>query len=166
MVMTKTTRPVVFNSPFEAGMRSLVVLNATYPNSIDLHRILQFEYLIVHSADIGGPESLHPPVPLRSGELLVRRGLIESGLQLMLSRGLIDRVLGENGIEYMATDSSEPFIRSLSSPYILKLVGRAEWVAETFMFYSQSEMSALMKMSFDRWTSEFHSIDQSSGLET
>lgn len=77
-----------FNSALEAGVRTLSVLVASHPKAHDLGRLVQYDYLTVHSADADGPPSLHPALPLRSGELLVRRGLIESGLRLMVSRAL------------------------------------------------------------------------------
>ena len=79
-------RKSAFNSPLETGVRTLALLVAAYPRSRDLHRLVQYDYLTVHSADAAGPPSLHPPLPLRSGELLVRRGIIERGLLLMMSR--------------------------------------------------------------------------------
>src|SRR4051794_18613760 len=80
-----------FNSPLETGVRALTILEAAFPNSCDLQRLVELDYLVVHSGDVGGPESLHAPLPLRAGELLVRRELIEKGLLLMMSRGLVAR---------------------------------------------------------------------------
>ena len=74
-----------FNSPIETGMRALILLAASYPAQMDLQRILEFEYMMVHTEDVDGPPSIHPALPLRSGELLVRRQLIERGLMLMAS---------------------------------------------------------------------------------
>lgn len=70
----------VFNSALETGVRSLVILVANFPAALDLQRLVDFDYLVVHSGDLDGPESLHPPLPLREGELLVRRNIIESGI--------------------------------------------------------------------------------------
>ena len=81
--------PSPFNSALETGVRTLAILIACYPTAHDLGRLVQYDYLTVHSGDANGPPSLHPPLPLRSGELLVRRGLIESGLRLMMSRSLV-----------------------------------------------------------------------------
>ena len=61
-----------FNSPLETGLRSLAILEAAFPNRYDLQRLVEMDYLVVHSADVGGPESLHAPLPLRAGELLDR----------------------------------------------------------------------------------------------
>lgn len=73
-------KPTLFNSPLETGVRAIVVLNAAYPRAFDVTEIAWFDHLVVHTGDIGGPQSLHPDVPQRSGELLVRRRLVEDGL--------------------------------------------------------------------------------------
>ncbi|MDO9714172.1 ABC-three component system middle component 2 [Paracraurococcus lichenis] len=80
----RTTAP--FNSALETGVRALAILAEAHPSAYDLQRLLYFDYLVVHSQDADGPESLHPNTPLRNGELLVRRGIIERGLLLLLTR--------------------------------------------------------------------------------
>jgi hypothetical protein len=81
-----------FNSPLECGLRALALLAAAQPAACDLQRLVFYDYLLVHSGDVpAGPDSIHPPTPLRSGEALVRRHWIERGLLLMISRELIIR---------------------------------------------------------------------------
>ena len=87
--MTESTVNNPFNGPLETGVRSLAILTAAFPMAMDLQRLVEMDYLVVHSEDARGPSSLHAPLPLRAGELLVRRGLIESGLKLMVRRGLL-----------------------------------------------------------------------------
>lgn len=151
-----------FNSPLETGVRSLVILNAVYPNSLDLQRLVDFDYLVVHSSDAGGPKSLHAPLPLRTGELLVRRGLIEKGLILMMSRGLILREPTVSGIHYTATDSAHPFLQALNSAYMIKLKERAEWVADRFQNSTNDEISNTTRSFFNDWTTQFQAIELSS----
>src|SRR5436190_9700925 len=114
-----------FNSALETGVRTLIVLVASYPKGHDLGRLVQYDYLTVHSADADGPPSLHPPLPLRSGELLVRRGLIESGLRLMMSRSLVRRELHVHGFHYSADDAAASFLDNMKSHYIVALSDRA-----------------------------------------
>lgn len=147
-----------FNSALETGVRTLAVLVESYPNAHDLGRLVQYDYLTVHSADAGGPPSLHPPLPLRSGELLVRRGLIEAGLRLMMSRSLIRRDLHMDGLIYAAEDAAGAFLGSIRSPYIAQLRDRAEWVVSTFDGLSTDELNAVTKRLFNAWTTEFHPI--------
>ena len=74
-----------FNSPLETGVRALTVLAESAPAALDLQRLVYFDYLVVHSADAGGPRSLHPNTPLRNGELLVRRAVYIVLAAVMLS---------------------------------------------------------------------------------
>ncbi len=84
-------KPTTFNSPLEAGTRAVAVLGAAYPQSYDLQRLIALDYLLVHTGDVGGPQSLHPSSPFQSSEFLMRRKLIEHSLLLMMTRGLIAR---------------------------------------------------------------------------
>src|SRR5437879_6232450 len=90
-----------FNTSLESGLRSLFILNSVAPNLRDLQRLIYYDYLIVHSSDVpDGPLSLHPPIPHRSGEWLVRRELVQEGLNLMFSKELIIKMYDPCGIIY------------------------------------------------------------------
>lgn len=154
--------PSPFNSALEAGLRTLAVLIASHPKAHDLGRLVQYDYLTVHSADADGPPSLHPPLPLRSGELLVRRGLIESGLRLMMSRSLVRRNLHVEGFIYNAQDSAASFLDNLKSPYIVALRERADWVAASFDRLNADELDAIVKRLFEAWTIEFQPVQSGS----
>jgi hypothetical protein len=151
-----------FNSPLETGIRSVGVLAALYPKAFDLQRMVAFDYLVVHTADVGGPASLHPELPLRSAELLVRRDLVERGLHLMMSRKLVDRTAEKTGIVYRAGEMADVFLSTLTSSYMSLLQLRAQWVAETFGDMDAEEFRTLMLENFDRWVEQFHVIEKSS----
>lgn len=146
----------VFNSALETGIRSVVILAANFPVALDLQRLVDFDYLVVHSGDVNGPESLHPPLPMREGELLVRRKIIESGLSLMMSRGLVTRLAGAEGIVYQASDYAKPFVDSMATTYMCSLMDRANWVGETFGKMDTTELHDLISSFFDKWTTQFH----------
>jgi hypothetical protein len=152
---SSVSRNEPFNSPLETGLRSLAILEAAFPNRCDLQRLVEMDYLVVHSADVGGPESLHAPLPMRAGELLVRRQLIEKGLLLMMSKGLIEREIGVAGIEYAAGEMAAPYLSSLSAPYTLRLRERAQWLVHSFESYSTDQIRALIRRFFEHWSSEF-----------
>jgi hypothetical protein len=87
--------PHPFNSALETGIRALVVLEAFHPRHCDLTELTWFDHLVVHTSDIQGedvPFSLHPDLPNRAGELLVRRRLVEESLLLMQRLHLVDVV--------------------------------------------------------------------------
>lgn len=155
---------VPFNSALETGVRMLAVLEACYPRKHDLGRLVQYDYLTVHSADADGPPSLHPALPLRSGELLVRRSLVESGLRLMMSRGLVRCEYMAGGIVFSADDSTAMFLGSLVSPYARALKERAAWVAEAFDGITDEQLHVIIRRLFSAWSSEFQAAPTSAEL--
>lgn len=159
-------RPTTFNSPLEAGLRAVALLGEAYPESYDLQRLIALDYLLVHTGDIGGPDSLHPPSPLQSAELLVRRKLIERSLVLMMTRGLVERDVANDGIRYSAGDNAAPFLASLQSEYLQALKDRAAWLIKLLSKYSESEFREFMRNFFDRWVEEFHAAELSLGAES
>lgn len=148
--------PSPFNGPVEIGLRALTILNDSYPLALSLQRLVVFDYLLVHSDDIpGGPIGLHPQTPHRSGELLVRRSMLEDGLLLFLSRGLIDRHYTEHGVLFSATDRSASFLDVLSSEYLVNLRERAAWLVTEFGGLSDDEITQLAEKNVGEWGAEF-----------
>jgi|SRR5579862_2555493 len=145
-----------FNTPLETGIRMLAVLSAAAPLGFDLQRLSYFDYLLVHSADVeGGPESIHPATPLRSGEFLVRRGLVERALLLILSRALISRTFSPNGIIYAANSLSDPFLEHLEAPYTRLLRDRARWAVDRFGNMNDSNLREYFRQRLGQWGAEF-----------
>lgn len=146
----------VFNSPLEAGLRCLAILTAGYPNNYDLSRLVFYDYMLVHSGDItGGPESLHPATPHRSGEILIRRPVLESGLNLFLSKGLINVIYNRDGILYSATELSSPFLDSLYSEYVSKLKNNAYWLVDSFDIFDIQSIQEMINRNIGNWGGEF-----------
>lgn len=149
-----------FNSPIETGMRTLILLAAAYPAQLDLQRLLEYDYMMVHTGDVDGPPSIHPALPLRSGELLVRRRLIERGLMLMMSRGLVSRHATQNGFLYQAEDDAGPFLDALTAEYVSDLKNRGEWVVNRFRDMSDQEIRFMLTRVYDQWSREFQIPEQ------
>lgn len=145
----------VFNNPVESALRSLVLLVEAYPATLDLQKLVYLDYLLVHSADADGPESLHPPTPQRDGEMAVRRDLIEQGLHLLLVRGLAERRATITGFEYAALDAAGSLIASLETEYSRLLLARAAWVADTFAQRDTKSLDAFFNEHIGRWGEEF-----------
>jgi len=166
-VVPKRRVPATFNSPLETGIRAVAVLAASYPRPFDLQRLVAFDHLLVHTGDIGGPASLHPPVPLRSAELLVRRPLIERALLLMMTRDLVNRGVwvGSLGIAYIAGENAAPFLAAIQSDYVKALQERARWLVHNFGAMADGEFRALVRRFFDQWVEEFQNAERSLGVE-
>jgi hypothetical protein len=148
--------PQLFNSALETGLRAIVVLEAVYPRQCGLIELTWFDYLVVHSGDAGGPESLHPDLPARAGELLVRRRVVEQGIRLMQRVHLVDEMHLKAGICYVASDDAPSFVDLLQAPYFQYLKERARWVAERFGKIGEEEIKTLINDRIGRWTAEFN----------
>jgi hypothetical protein len=145
-----------FNGPVEIGLRALVILTNTFPKSFSLQRLLVYDYLLVHSDDIpDGPPGIHPKTPHRSGELLVKRRMLQKGLLLFQSRNLIEQVFSKEGIEYRATETSAAFLDILRSNYVRLLKERALWVNNTFAELSDTDLRNEAYSYIDKWGAEF-----------
>lgn len=145
-----------FNGPIEIGLRALCVLATAFPTSYALQRLVVFDYFLVHSDDIeDGPEGLHPQTPHRGGEILVRRGVLQVGLTLYESRGLIERVYKDGGIYFAATDRSADFLDTLSTEYLKALRERSDWVVDSFGLLADGELDAMVRERIGTWGAEF-----------
>lgn len=147
--------PELFNSALETGVRTVVVLDAAFPRAFDVGYLTWCDHLVVHTADIGGPESLHPDIPQRTGELLVRRRLVEAGVSLMRRLHMIDAEIGETGIRFRASEESSAFVEALRSEYATQLRQRAAWLATYLKRHSDDQLSALISDRIGRWAVEF-----------
>ncbi len=133
-----------FNTPLEAGLRALFVLAAADRRAFDTQRLVYFDYLLIHSGDLDGPESLHPQTPAQGGELLVRRQLLQDGLDLMRSRELVERRFHKTGIVHAATAAGRHVAEQFESEYAEMLRERAGWVIATFGDYSDKKLGDLL----------------------
>ena len=162
-LMSKERKPITFNGPLEAGIRAVSILGEAYPQAYDLQRLVAFDYLLVHTADVGGPESLHPPTPMHSAELLVRRKLVEHALLLMMTRELVQRDITLEGFKYSAGENAATFLASLTSSYLRALKERAAWLVGALGGYTDQEFKGVMRRFFDDWVEEFQHVERSMG---
>ena len=156
MGQMKRSKPIAaFNSPFELGVRMVYLLNSLQPAGADLQKLVLLDYAIVYSDDLGGPPSLHTPVPYRGSEYLSRRDLIAEGLYLMSTRGLVAVAMDETGITYFAGDAARTMVGALTSPYLRELQGRCRWAAATFATLSSRDLTQRFTQQGHLWGAEF-----------
>ena len=153
--MTAEPKLKLFNSPLETGLRTVVLLNAAYPRAFDLRELTWLDHLVVHTSDISGPHSLHPNVPHRDGELLVRRSLVEQGVTLMRRLHLIDTKFSSQGIVYSATDDAAQFVGLIRTEYGRAMKARAEWLVQYLADRGEKHLHDVVAEKIGRWAVEF-----------
>lgn len=157
--MTKSTEGKAlppFNGPIEIGLRALTLLSEDFPTAYSLQRLVVFDYLLVHSDDLpGGPPGLHPKTPHRGSELLVRRAVLEQGLMLYQSRGLLERQYSETGVMFVATERTAAFLDALYSDYAAQLRARAGWLVSLLGEKTDTELVNMANSQVGEWGAEF-----------
>jgi hypothetical protein len=158
-----------FNSTLETGIRALVVLEAFHPRRYDLMAMTWLDHLVVHTGDLDGddvPESLHPDLPNRAGELLVRRQLVEKSLRLMQQVHLIEVHETEEGVQFAASEEAPSYLDLLRTPYSTELKRRAGWMAERLAGLTTPQLREIVDATIGRWTAEFRYDETPSGAAT
>lgn len=85
----------------------------------------------------------------------MRRRLVEQGLLLYMSRGLVERRMEPDGFRFVATEGAAPFLDCLVAPYCDELRVRADWVVGSFGQLDPRELDALVNENLGRWGAEF-----------
>lgn len=150
------------NGPLEVAVRVLTVLTEAFPARLDLNRLVLLDHGLLHSADLDGPESLHPPVSLRSGELGMRRERVQRGLEVLIRAGLAQMEPGPEGIHFWASEPAAGFVRLLETKYAQALIERAAWVVEHFGDLSDADLRQAMRAVSGHWSEEFENSDANS----
>jgi len=155
-------KPRTFNGPLEAGIRAVAILGSAYPNSFDIQRLTAYDYLLVRTSVLDGPEDLHPSAPIQTPATEVRRKTVQDALHMMMTRDLIERDVSEAGISYRAGDAAAMFLESLTTPYICALKERAEWLTNRLFDYDEAAFDVMMREFFDLWVVEFQDVQGAS----
>lgn len=152
----ETRNTNVFNSPLEIGFRTLFVLNGIAPTEIDFNRLVIYDYFLLNSSDFpNGPKSLHPPIPHRSAQIIIKPLILKDALVLMSSKELIDIVFSEQGIKYKANVLTKRFIELQESEYSIKLIELSKWINDQFGNYSDEQLNTLVENNIPNWGGEF-----------
>ncbi|ASW08115.1 hypothetical protein CKA34_11300 [Rhizobium sp. 11515TR] len=153
------------------------MLNAFYPRRWGLIEMTWFDHLVVHTGDLStprarpgyeAPSSLHPDLPNRVGELLVRRPLIERSLRAMQRVHLVEAYDTDEGLLFGSSEEAPSFLECLQSTYSVALKERAAWLAARFRDMDVDDIKFLVEDRIGRWTAEFQNDDRgpSTGLPT
>ncbi|WDM21262.1 ABC-three component system middle component 2 [Paenibacillus polymyxa] len=147
---------LLFNSNLEIALRILVLLSQDSNNTYDLDRLVIFDYFIIHANDVDSEQmNLHPSLPLRSSEIIIKRKLISEGLDLLVSRGLIGIVYKDSGVYYCSNTLTKVFVELLKSDYFIILKKLSTWVAETYGSIETSELNSIVNKNIQQWGGEF-----------
>jgi hypothetical protein len=145
----------LFNSRLEAGIRAVVVLEFLRPETADLSDMVLFDHVVVHTHDLGGPPSLHADLPERKGELLVRRRLVEAGLELMRRCHLVEQDSVQDGLVWRTSDDAASYVELLETAYSTRLKACAAWLGQEVRNRTKAGFKAFVRQELGDWREAF-----------
>ncbi|MDI1354210.1 MAG: hypothetical protein PSX36_04805 [bacterium] len=152
----ETRNANVFNSPLEIGFRTLYILNGISPVEVDLNRLVIYDYFLLNSSDFpNGPTSLHPPIPHRSAQIIIKPLILKDAMALMRSKELIDIVFSADGIKYKSNELTKKFIELQENEYSKKLIEISKWIKGQFAEYSDEKLNTIVENNIPNWGGEF-----------
>lgn len=152
---------ILFNAVVEVSLRALILLTELSPPARDVEDLVIFDYILVHSGDVaGGPPSLHPPLPHRTSELFVRRGIIRRSLDMLEARRLVVHHVSTDGSEFSASVFAGPFLSHFRSVYAFRVRAVAGWMKQRFGSMSRSQLREYVNENIGRWGAEMDLVFQ------
>lgn len=146
----------IYNTPLETGLRILIILEELKRKQVDVNRLIIYDYLVTHASDFDKSlKSLHPSLPHRSGEIIIKRKVIQEGIKLMYSKELLDINYTENGIFYSANELTTAFLDYFETYYSKMLREYSNLVVSKFNKFSDEELSDFVNENLNKWGSEF-----------
>jgi hypothetical protein len=85
----------------------------------------------------------------------VRRSVLQDGLLLYQSRGLVERRYEGAGLFFAATERSSAFLDALSTEYVIGLRERAAWLVASFGQLPDGDLEQMVRENVGAWGAEF-----------
>ncbi|OWY04621.1 threonine efflux protein [Thioclava sp. F1Mire-8] len=142
----------LFNSPLEAGIRAIVILEMFEPKSFDISTLSLLDYFVVHTGDAGGPPSIHPEIEARAGEFFVRRHLVERGVGLMVRASVLEQRVESTGITFRSHETASAMLDLMTSSYNRQLKTAAAWLANEASKEGIEAFLDNLRLQIDMWS--------------
>ena len=108
----------VFNTPFETGLRLLLILNNTTSTGMSIDRIAAIDFMTLYGKDFDITDfNLNGVNDFNFSELSTRREICLKGLKDFALDGLVDVKQTPSGFKYKINKVGKHYVESLDSDY-------------------------------------------------
>lgn len=133
----------LFNTPFETGLRVMLLLSVVSPKSMTIDRITAYDFMTIYGKDFDVSEkNLHGDNSLSFSELSSKREICADGIKMLVLDGLIAINRTQAGFLYMLTSAGRKYVSTLNSDYKLQYLQIAKKVHKK---YSRQSDTAILK---------------------
>lgn len=108
----------LFNTPFETGLRALLILYSTQTRGMTIDRITSYDFMTIYGSDLGISEkNLHGINHFSFSELSSKRAICSEGVKSFVLDGLIAATPNKDGLLYSLTPVGKKYVEALESNY-------------------------------------------------
>ena len=134
----------LFNTPFETGLRAMLILAATKSRGMTIDRITAYDFMTLYGSDFGvSDHNLHGINHFSFSELTTKRAVCSDGVKSFVLDGLISVKRGKSGFSYSLTPSGRKYVDKLESDYKTQYIATATDVHKK---YARQTDTTLMKI--------------------
>ena len=112
----------LFNTPFEMGLRIIMLLSAAPKKSFSVDRIIALDFITSYASDFRLPfANLHGENNFRYSEIVGRRLLVQEAVKKLVTEGMLD-VTVDRGYFFSISDAGKKYAKKLKSTYATEYV--------------------------------------------
>ena len=135
----------LFNTPFEMGLRVILLLSISPESSFTVDRIVGLDFISCYPVDFNLPFSnLHGDNDYKYGEMVNRRLLVFEAVKDLVIRGLI-KVTVDKGYYFSITDNGKRYVKTFESDYAVAYRKIADAVVRKYANYSDDKLLSLIQ---------------------
>ena len=102
----------LFNTPFETGLRAMLILYATHSQGMTIDRITAYDFMTIYGSDFDVSEkNLHGINHFSFSELTSKRAICSEGVKSFVLDGLISVIRNSDGFLYALTSAGKKYIQ-------------------------------------------------------
>ncbi|MBE6874167.1 MAG: hypothetical protein E7493_09710 [Ruminococcus albus] len=133
----------LFNTPFETGLRAMLILSLIKSNGITIDRISAYDFMTTYGKNFTiSQQNLHGDNSYSFSELSSKRAVFSEGIKVLVLDGLIAVNRTDKGFLYKLTGNGRKYIQALESDYKSQYIAIAEKVHNR---YARKSDSAILK---------------------
>jgi len=123
----------IFNTPFETGLRLLLILHTTDSSGMSIDRLAVFDFMTLYGKDFNISDfNLNGVNGFNFSELPTRREMCVQGIKEFALDGLVDVKQTETGFNYKISQNGKKYVEMLNSDYAKQYILSLQSVLDTF----------------------------------
>lgn len=108
----------LFNTPFETGLRAMLILYSTNSKGMTIDRIAAYDFMTIYGNDLGiTDKNLHGINHFSFSEFSSKRTACSEGIKAFVLDGLIAITRNKRGFLYSLTPTGKKYVEELESNY-------------------------------------------------